>query len=304
MQSDRPVQFETISCPVCGSTEYHKERDVRDRFNTIPGQTYTIVRCDQCQLLYLNPRPDNASLGVFYSAEGYDPFVSSRDNANLLTGLYRFVRRFTIRRKAARVSGELKRNALCLDVGCATGEFLVELRRRGFQVRGVEPDPRSAEFSRMTHGLQVWTGTIHDVPDDAGPFDLITLWHVLEHVPDLPQNLLRLHGLLKTGGRLAIAVPNPCSGDARHYQANWVAWDTPRHLYHFEPPVMLKLLEQSGFEARRAGAVAFDAFYHSLLSESGGFVRFWGAGWQGLLSFVRGIYGGEGSSELYIAHKR
>jgi len=298
------VHFETISCPACGSCSYEREIEACDRFDTIPGRVYSIVRCTECRLLYLNPRPDAASVSAFYNVEGYDPFVSSRDNSSPLTALYQTARRFTIRRKASRVSRGITRGARCLDVGCATGEFLVELRRRGFETFGVEPDEKAAEYARSQHGLQVWTGMIDDVPADSGPFDLITLWHVLEHVHDLKGNLRRLRELLKDGGRLALAVPNPLSWDAKVYGAKWVAWDTPRHLYHFEPPVMNRLLEQAGFAARRGGAVAFDAFYHCLLSESGnplGFVR---ASWCGLRSFLDGALGGEGSSELYFAQKR
>ncbi|MBU0509343.1 class I SAM-dependent methyltransferase [bacterium] len=298
------MQFETIVCPVCGSADYRHELEVRDRFETIVGHLYTIVRCTACRLLYLNPRPDAASVSAFYGAEEYDPFLSSGSRVSAFTRLYRFVRRFTVRRKAWRVSNGLPRGARCLDVGCATGEFVAELRRRGFDACGVEPSPMAAEHARSTYGLTVWTGTVTDVPDSAGPFDLITLWHVLEHLHDLRGNLERMRSLLKEGGRLAIAVPNPSSSDARAYGAKWVAWDTPRHLYHFEPTVMTDLLIRAGFHARRHGAVAFDAFYHSLLSESGGAIRLLRAGMRGGWSFFCGSFGGAGSSELYIAEKR
>lgn len=297
------MQFETISCPVCGSTEYEPEREVGDRFDTIPGQTYVIVRCSACRLLYLNPRPNAASVGAFYGAAGYDPFLSSRVEKNAFASLYRFVRQFTVRRKAARIAKGIPRGGKCLDVGCATGELLVVLQRRGMEVRGVEPDGAAAEYARQTHGLTVWTGTVNDLPESAGHFDLISLWHVLEHVPDLRGNLARLRDLLKDDGRLAIAVPNPLSCDARVYDSRWVAWDTPRHLYHFEPSVMLDLLRRSGFKAEHKGAVAFDAFYHSLLSEQGGAIRFLRAGVRGTMSFLSGSLGGHGSSELYFAQK-
>ncbi|MDD5088009.1 MAG: class I SAM-dependent methyltransferase [bacterium] len=240
---------------------------------------------------------------MFYG-EGYDPFLSSRDQASAFAMLYRFVRRFTVARKAARIARGIPSGGKCLDVGCATGELLAALNGRGFDVRGVEPDAQAAEYARTAQGVTIWTGTIHDVPDAEKPFDLIVLWHVLEHVPDLRGNLARLHDLLRAGGRLAIAVPNPLSRDARIYGSEWVAWDTPRHLYHFEPPVMLALLGQMGFVARHAGAVAFDAFYHSLLSERGGAFRFLRAGGHGLSSYLQGIFGGHGSSELYFATKR
>jgi SAM-dependent methyltransferase len=297
----RTVRLETIRCPVCDSAESQPEFQVRDRFQTIPDQLFSIVRCSRCGLLFVNPRPDGESLPAFYQNEGYDPFVSSRSKVSLKTAAYQTVRKITIRRKAGRTVTGLARGR-ALDIGCATGEFLVELRRRGFEPFGVEPDAKAAEFASTSHRMTVWTGSVQQVPADQGPFDLITMWHVLEHVPDLRETLSRIRGLLTDDGRLAIAVPNPLSSDAKAYGINWVAWDAPRHLYHFEPRVMLDLLQRAGFQGQRRGAVAFDAFYHCLLSEksSAGIVR---AGCRGIASYLRGVGGGEGSSELYWAVK-
>lgn len=255
-------------------------------------------------MLYLNPRPDADSIGVFYAASEYDPFLSSRERNTLFARLYRIARKLSVRRKAERVTRDLKTRARTLDVGCATGELMVELRQRGFDAMGVEPDPDAAEFARKHYGLSVRTGSIHDIPDDAGLFDLISFWHVLEHVHDLKGVLRRARELLTPSGKLAIAVPNPLSADARAYGTNWVAWDTPRHLYHFEPRVMLNLLSKSGFSPKRAGAVAFDAFYHCLLSEKKTTIGLLRGGARGFNSYLRGLTGAEGSSELYLAYKR
>jgi SAM-dependent methyltransferase len=298
------VRFETICCPACGSDTSEREREVTDRFDTIPGQSFTIVRCTRCRLLFVNPRPDADSLGEFYKAEAYDPFVSSREQSTLFSRTYQLARGFSVRRKASRVTRNLPLGAKTLDVGCATGEFMVELKRRGYEPFGVEPSPFAADFARKKHGLTVWDGDVHAVPATAGPFDLITLWHVLEHIHDLQSALGRLRELLKDDGRLAIAVPNPLSSDAKAYGNAWVAWDTPRHLYHFEPAVMVDLLQRAGFRTERQGAVAFDAFYHCLLSERGSAAGTLRAGLRGMKSYIMGVTGHEGSSELYLAYKR
>jgi 2-polyprenyl-3-methyl-5-hydroxy-6-metoxy-1,4-benzoquinol methylase len=299
------AQFETTDCPACGSRDYAPELEVRDRFDVVPGRKYPIVRCGQCRLLFANPRPNAASIAAFYAAEGYDPFVSASDRASLMTLAYRFVRRFTVRRKVSRaIRGLHHPQGTALDVGCATGEILIELQRRGFQVRGVEPDPGAADYARQQLHVTVWTGAIDAVPKDAGPFDLITMWHVLEHVHDLPGTLQRVHELLGDQGRFVIAVPNPLSGDRRDYGTGWAGWDTPRHLYHFEPDVMLALLKRYGFQATRQGALAFDAFYHCLMSEPNKTAGLPRAAWRGSKSFLRGLGGGHGSSELYFATKR
>lgn len=297
------MNFETIACPGCGSEDYQPFVKVRDRFDVVPGQIFSIVRCGPCGLLFTNPRPDASSIGAFYAAEGYDPFISGNRKRSPKDIAYRLVRFYTMRRKATRAANGLKTGARVLDVGCATGELLLRLRRHGRQTFGVEPDARAAEFARQTLGLTVWTGSIEAVPRDTASFDLITMWHVLEHVHDLRGTLTRLRELLASDGRLAIAVPNPLSLDARVYGARWVAWDAPRHLYHFEPAVLLDLLNRSGFRAERKGAVAFDAFYHCLLSERASVAGHARALTRGLASWLRGLSGGEGSSELFWATK-
>ena len=297
------MKFETIACAACGSKDYEKVLEVADRFNTIPDQIFDIVCCKACGLLFTNPRPDLESIGEFYKAEEYDPFGSAESGGSLISSLYQFARPFSIRRKASRVIAGLPVRARTLDVGCATGEFMIELRRKNFQVFGVEPNPKAAEFARQKHGLTVWTGTIEQAPEIAGPFSLITFWHVLEHTHKLRENLDRAYQLLEKGGRVAIAVPNPESRDAQAYREKWVAWDAPRHLYHFKPQVMIDLLNRSGFRAERLGAVAFDAFYHSILSEPKSVVGLMRGGCRGLSSYLSGLTGHTGSSELYLAHK-
>lgn len=257
-----------------------------------------------CKVIFLNPRPDEDSIGAFYDVPGYDPFGSSGDSASGMAKLYRRFRPLSIRRKAGRVVAGLKPADRCLDVGCATGEFMVELKRRGFEADGCEPNAAAAQFARDKHGLRVWTGGIEAVPAHAGPYKLITFWHVLEHVHKLRETLEAARKLLSPRGKIAVAVPNPLSLDAKAYGDEWVAWDTPRHLYHFEPPVMLDLLIRAGFDPRSLGAVSFDAFYHCLLSEPRKPIPLLRGAFRGMLSFASGLVGGPGSSELYIGINR
>jgi hypothetical protein len=146
-------------------------------------------------------------------------------------------------------------------------------------------------------------GGIGNASAEYGPYSLISFWHVLEHVHRLRENLSIARNLLTEDGRLAIAVPNPSSWDAKQYGPDWVAWDAPRHLYHFTPEVMMNLLTRTGFRPVHMGAVAFDAFYQSILSEKPGAVGLIRGGLRGSISFCRGILGKNGSSELYIAYK-
>lgn len=258
-----------------------------------------------CKLIFLNPRPDEASIHAFYDTPGYDPFGSAGNGPQSLSAkLYQKFRPLSIRRKAARVIDGMKPADRCLDVGCATGEFLVELKRRGFEADGCEPSEIAAQYAREKHGLRVWTGGMGAIPAHAGPYKLITFWHVLEHVHKLRETLETARKLLAPRGKIAIAVPNPLSFDAKTYRDKWVAWDAPRHLYHFEPPVMLDLLIRAGFDPRSLGAVAFDAFYHCILSEPRSAIGVMRGAYRGTLSYTSGLLGGPGSSELYIGINR
>jgi SAM-dependent methyltransferase len=295
------VILETVACPACGANRCRKEFEAQDRFKIVPGQAYTIVRCEQCSLLFVNPRPDANSISAFYATDAYDPYAGNQAAITWTTRAFQLARKFTIPRKVHRALKGLNGAKTALDVGCATGEFAAALQNRGLQVCGAEPDPKAADLARKNFGLTVWTGTMDAIPENAGPFDLITMWHVLEHVHDLKGALKRVRGLLSERGRFVIAVPNPLSCDAQAYGTRWVAWEAPRHLYHFEPHVLLALLEREGFAARRAGAMAFDAYYHCLLSESNKSLGVFRASLYGTMSFMRGAFGGEGSSELYYA---
>jgi SAM-dependent methyltransferase len=200
------VTFEIIGCPACGSADYRHALEVRDRFNIVPDRTYSIVRCQGCRLLFVNPRPDALSIAAFYNTEGYDPFVGGASGKSWTTSAYKLARKFTVPRKVARATKGLQDAHSALDVGCATGEFAAALRKRGWNVWGAEPDAAAAEQARSRFGLTVWTGNISAVPPHAGPFDLITMWHVLEHVHDLKGTVARVRELLSPAGRLRL----PC----------------------------------------------------------------------------------------------
>jgi SAM-dependent methyltransferase len=152
-----------------------------------------------------------------------------------------------------------------LDVGCGTGEFAAHMALSGWNVTAVEPDSATAERARQLHGI-----TVNDedwLNSAADRFDVITMWHVLEHVHDLRGRVHRLHKLLRPDGLFVVAVPNPMSTDARHYKEHWAAWDVPRHLYHFPPSMLRGFVESFGFESISTRPMVFDPMYVSMLSE-------------------------------------
>lgn len=302
-----------IPCPICHSDESRRFLAVADRYHAdlkalpqLPQEnTYQIVACSSCGFLFLNPRPLSEQLQLAYRTEKYDPH--RRKGGGLIGWLFRFFRLFTIHWKANKVTGGLLTGSL-LDIGCGTGEFIVHIKKAGWQSKGIEND-KSAADAAGSLGCDVYVGdpTQASIPD--GSFELITLWHSLEHLPYLSGSLDRIAGWLKSKGHLAIAVPNPSSFDAWYYREKWVAWDAPRHLYHFRKEDLLRLLQPRGFTLERAISMPLDPFYHSLISEVSwdqGIIKMLKAARGiiiGTISFIAGSVTKNGSSVLYIFTK-
>jgi 2-polyprenyl-3-methyl-5-hydroxy-6-metoxy-1,4-benzoquinol methylase len=153
-----------------------------------------------------------------------------------------------------------------LDIGCGTGEFLNYCKENGYSATGIEPNEKARNFAVNQLKLSVFDESFLDQFPQVN-FNVITLWHVLEHVHHLNERILRIRQLLKPDGTLLIAVPNCDSWDAKHYNEFWAAYDLPRHLYHFTPSSMKLLLEKNGFTLNKIIPLKFDSFYVSLLSE-------------------------------------
>jgi SAM-dependent methyltransferase len=152
-----------------------------------------------------------------------------------------------------------------LDIGCGTGEFLFEMKSHGWSISGVEPSPNARESSEKKTEVEIFK-SLSDVTENN--FNAITLWHVLEHLPDPNQALKIIRRLLNQSGTIFIAVPNFQSCDANHYQSFWAGYDVPRHLWHFGKKNMEALLKKNDLKLVKILPMRLDSFYVSLLSES------------------------------------
>ncbi|RYD97909.1 MAG: class I SAM-dependent methyltransferase [Sphingobacteriales bacterium] len=249
-------------CPLCDSRSIGPVLTATDY--TVSKEEFAIWECAACRLRFTQDVPDAAHIGPFYKSEDY--ISHSNTSKGLINRLYQRVRRSTLRQKVALVQKATGRSSgRALDVGCGTGAFLNALRKSGWTVQGLEPDTDARALAIRQYGLDVQeASSLYNLPE--GSFELITLWHVLEHVHDLQGYLAQLRKLLAPGGRLVVAVPNYTSGDAAIYGRYWAAYDVPRHLYHFAPESMKLLVQRHGMRVAAEHPMWYDAFYISLLS--------------------------------------
>lgn len=265
----------------------------RDFF--LSGESFDLLIDEELELLKTDPIPHN--LSDYYKSDNY---ISHSDTGGGVFGVvYRWVKWWSIKRKISLVKN-FKKEGKLLDIGSGTGEFLLKAKKRGYQVKGVEPDAASRELAGKK-GLEV-TEQLDGIQEK---FDVITMWHALEHIPDLKKTIEHLQQLLLAGGYLVVAVPNHKSYDASYYGEFWAAFDVPRHIWHFSQKSISELFKKH-FELVKVKPLVFDSFYVSLLSEKyAKGKRFSLRGiWIGLKSNLCARRSGEYSSLIYILEKK
>lgn len=239
--------METVACNLCGSTQQELLWEGQDGMFDCPGH-FTMVRCAKCSLIFLNPRPTPGEMSLYYP-DDYEPF--RRTARALKSPVTDLIRRVKLLPRVRLVRQSMEGGHL-LDVGCAAGGFLREMRRTGkWKVQGVEPNAHLACFARETLELSVFTGRLTEanLPDES--FEVVTMWDVLEHVHDPRATLKEVYRLLKPGGMLLASVPNANSVDAKLFGRYWVGLDFPRHLYVFSTSTLTALLEKAGLRPER-----------------------------------------------------
>jgi 2-polyprenyl-3-methyl-5-hydroxy-6-metoxy-1,4-benzoquinol methylase len=284
------------NCPVCGSQTFDPFISGKDYFLT--SESFEIVTCRECGFRFTNPRPKAEELGKYYESSEY---ISHSDSRNgLFASVYQMVRKYTLHRKLSMIS-KFQPKGEILDIGCATGQFLHYMEEHGWKATGIEPDEKTRSRAIAEYGLDVFPEKQLDAFSKSS-FDVITMWHVLEHVSDLGDRMQQLKNLVKPKGTIIIAVPNCDSYDAKKYGEFWAGYDLPRHLYHFAKSDVKLLLEKHGFTIVNILPMKFDAFYVSLLSEKykSGKMRWMPALWNGFWSNLKAVQKNGYSSLIYV----
>jgi 2-polyprenyl-3-methyl-5-hydroxy-6-metoxy-1,4-benzoquinol methylase len=263
---------------------------------SVSGESFSLLLNEEYQILKTHPQPTLDKLGSYYEFEDY---ISHTDGKRtLFEKMYHFIKRKAIRDKVCLINSHQPMKGRILDIGAGTGDFLLECKNKNWDILGIEPNEKAKGIA-VGKGIK-FGDNIEKL--ESNSFDVITMWHVLEHVPDVEHQVAELKRLLKPSGTIVIAVPNFKSYDAKYYKEFWAAYDVPRHLWHFSKTAIEKLFDKQNMNLEDINPLWFDSFYVSLLSEKykSGKMNFISGFFIGLISNVSGFFKKEFSSHIYV----
>lgn len=275
---------------------HFNNRKIEVKDHSVSKESFILFKDLNYEILKTTPFPEINNLDRYYESEDY---ISHTDSSrNLFEKMYQLVKKKTLNDKINWIKNFKKESLSILDIGCGTGDFLNTAKKEGWNVYGFEPNEKAKEISKSKN-----INLIDDLNSyESNSFDVITMWHVLEHVYDLDSQINQIKKLLKKDGLLIIAVPNYKSYDAKYYKSNWAAYDVPRHLWHFSKTSIKKIFNNYQMNLIHIKPMYFDSFYVSLLSEKykSGKMNPVKAFYVGLISNIKGIFSKEYSSHVYF----
>ena len=275
----------------------HIHLKVKD--HSVSGEVFELIQNSEYGFLETTPQPSSDKLPEYYNSQDYISHTDSK--RNLFEKAYHLVRSISLKKKLNLINSFSSEEKKLLDVGCGTGDFLETAQQNNWQVSGIEPNKQARAIANKKTDNSVFE-IEQLLKFESNSFDVITLWHVLEHLPNLDDHIAVFKKLLKPNGTLIIAVPNHESYDAKYYKQFWAAYDVPRHLWHFNRDSITKLVSKYSFQVIKVKPMWFDSFYVSMLSEKyktgkmNPIIGFW----VGMVSNLKALRSKEASSLIYI----
>ena len=261
---------------------------------SVSGEVFSLKHDSHLDMLITDPQPEDIT--PYYQSDSY---ISHTDTSNSLSDrLYHWVKNYMLGKKIRWMERYSKDSGKVLDIGAGTGDFLRLARNRNWIITGVEPNTIARDRAKEKE-VDLFR-TIQEV--EGNDYDVITLWHSLEHLPALDSQIGEIKRRLSPNGIILVAVPNFKSLDAKIYKEFWAAYDVPRHLWHFSQEAIKKIFERHNLIIQKKKPLVFDAFYISMLSEryKNGRNRYFRAFITGFRSNIAAWRSKEYSSLLYI----
>ena len=267
--------MEKINCPICGSNNNTFYLSLKDRLGSDKGETFNLVKCD-CNFVFLNPRPSELEISKYYSHKNYSPHKKN-------SFLYRLAQKISFFWKYNLIKRYGSKTRI-LDYGSGMGDFSSYMNKKGFSVDSYEPILNSKNEIKSN-------------------YNIITMWHSLEHIHDLEASFETINNNLKDNGYLIIAVPNLDAAEISYFNENWAPYDAPRHLYHFNFNSINNLLDKYGFKIIKHKMVLQDTFYNVYLSlKKRSYIYFIYAFFLSIFKIL--LNSNKASSKLYICIKK
>jgi 2-polyprenyl-3-methyl-5-hydroxy-6-metoxy-1,4-benzoquinol methylase len=291
------MKTETLTnCPSCKSSDFQQIGTIQDYF--FSQKQFPISSCNNCTLVFTQNRPTAENIGEYYDSKNYASHDSSKGKS-IFFSLYKMARNFMISKKHDLIRPFKPEWNRVLDYGAGEGHFVEYLNSKGKNAIGVEP----SETGRINFEKRTNTplySDIQQVPKEL-TFQVITLWHVLEHIHTLRETIQELVNKLESKGIMVIAVPNQASKDRTFFGDQWAAWDVPRHLYHWGPQSLDHFMKSFSLVRIHTGQLPLDPFYIGLISARYAKKSAISGIWNGLKSYLHGqSHENEGSTLLTI----
>ena len=250
-------------CPWCNSENNSKFLELKDYFLT--QENFEILECNDCKLLFTTPRPTPDKIGDYYKSDDY--LSHNESKKGIVPKIYNLVKKVNIKNKFnITVNGQQTTDNSILDIGCGVGDFLNYAKEKGCNITGIEPSEDARKIAEEKLGTKIFSPEeLQNIPNES--FDIVTMWHVLEHVADLKTEIDHLERIVKKNGRLVLALPNYKSFDAEYYKDKWAAYDVPRHLNHFSSTSIKNIFDTTAFQLIDIKPLKWDSYYISMLSE-------------------------------------
>lgn len=241
-----------------------KNIHLKAKDHSVSGEEFELILNPEFGFLETTPQPSPDKLSEYYKSEDYISHTDSQ--RNLFEKVYHLVKKISLKKKLNLINSFSEESKNVLDIGCGTGDFLQTAKQNNWIISGIEPNEQARKIANQKTDNSVFE-TEQLLRFKENSFDVITLWHVLEHLPNLENHISVFKKLLKPNGTLIVAVPNYNSYDATYYKEFWAAYDVPRHLWHFNKTSVSRLVSKKSMEVIKVKPMLFDAFYVSLLSE-------------------------------------
>lgn len=264
--------------------------------HSVSKESFDLLFNEEYQILKTNPQPSLEKLPSYYESEDYISHTDSK--RTLFEKVYHLVKKNALNNKVNLITKLIPQKGIVLDIGSGTGDFLITAKNKGWHITGIEPNHKAKQIAE-NKGVAFET-SLETIPDNS--MDVITMWHVLEHVPNVEEQFAQLKRIVKPNGYIIIAVPNYKAFDAKYYKEFWAAFDVPRHLWHFSKISIAKLAANFDLKLILVKPMWFDSFYVSLLSEKykTGKMNFIKGFFIGFVSNFSGIFKKEYSSHIYV----